>query len=114
MQTTCRGCGAFIPAGATACERCGWSAHPDRSGGESTFDRLAEDASWHGLWKWLWVFWTIAYPLLIVGADIQYGSNTAGRFASLLVAGSYAWPWLVGVITLGVLYTVTRPGERRD
>lgn len=105
-QAVCGGCGAYLPAGAEVCERCGWERRTV-VGGPDLVDRLG-DWSWHALWKWVWVFWTIAYSLFTIGAYIQYGGQYSGAFASLTVAGSLAWPWLVGVITFGVLYAVTR------
>ena len=106
-QTVCGGCGAYLPTGATFCERCGWAHAAPRDSG--MLDRLIDNGSWHGLWKWLWTFWTIAYPLLIIGDAISAGTDAAAQFASLFVAGTLFAPWIIGVITFGVLFTVTRP-----
>jgi hypothetical protein len=109
-RAVCGGCGAYLATGTAVCERCGWQASSLGEAGPTPelVERLF-GASWHGLWKWVWVLWTIAYPMLTVSAYVENGGQDSGAFASLLVAGSLAWPWLVGVITFGVLYTVTRP-----
>ena len=114
-RVTCSGCGAYLSPGLAVCERCGRAVpgatnHDER--GPDLIDRLFA-ASWHALWKWLWVFWTIAYPVLWVSALVTGGNqpplgSSTGVFDSFVVGGTFAWPWLVGVIVLGVLYTVTR------
>jgi hypothetical protein len=104
---TCGGCGAFLAPGAAICERCGWRARADDASPDDMFGRLAE-MSWHGLWKWLWVVWTIAYPIISVGDLLGTQGQPVAQFGILVVAGFSVWPWLVGVIVLGVLYTVTK------
>ena len=108
-RAVCGGCGAYLAPGAAICERCCWQASSLAEAGPAPdlIERLV-GASWHGLCKWVWVGWTVAYPLLTIAAYLQDGGQDSGAFASFLVAGSLAWPWLVGVITFGVLYTVTR------
>ena len=92
------GCGACLAPGAATCERCGWQATNLVETGPTpdVVERLV-GASWQGLWKWVWVFWTIACPLLTIGASIQNGGRrrcarritdvaTCGRWRYMLIS----------------------------
>ena len=63
------------------------------------------------LLKQVLAIWAVAYPILSIlpllsGGTSSTGSTAVGAFASLLVASALFFPWIVGIIVLGVLVLV--------
>ncbi len=59
------------------------------------------------LLKQLLGVWAIGYPILVLlpmlSSNGTAGGAVAGGIASLLVGGVLLWPWIIGIIVLGVL-----------
>jgi hypothetical protein len=67
----------------------------------------------HRIIRLLLTIWLVAYPV-VACTPILFGSLTGGRgggaiaFGGLIAGGLLLWPWLVGILVLGLLAILTR------
>jgi len=70
----------------------------------------------HRILKQLLGLWAIAYPILIIlplfstGGTSNAGATTVGVLGMIVVGSTLFFPWIIGLIVLGVLIFVTKPG----
>ena len=67
----------------------------------------------HQVLRLLLTIWLIAYPVIacgpvLIGSAAGGSSGGAAALAGLLVGGVLLWPWLVGVLVLGLLTVLSR------
>ncbi len=119
----CPGCAAPNTAGQAFCGSCGLDLRTDWV--QARPEPLAP--AWvqpppgyrprspiHGIMKALLVLWTIGYPIVSCSPLLAAGGSgtagaAAGGLASVIAASVLFFPWIVGVLILGVLTLVTKP-----
>lgn len=67
----------------------------------------------HQLLRLALTIWLVAYPLvsctpLISGMAVGGSSGAIGLLSSWFIGGFLWWPWIVGIIVLGLLALLTR------
>ena len=122
QRPRCPNCQAPNPAGQPYCGRCGtalgrppsdWvpSSSPDywasQPAGPSGFHKLA---------KGLLALWAIAYPIVSCSPLLASGGTAGGTavtgIAALVVGATLFFPWIVGLLILGILVMLSK-GEGR-
>lgn len=104
----CPHCGARLdrPASRAAAARSGPGQPVDvlvRREGRSAINRLL---------RTVLAVWLVAYPVLscgpiLIGASVGGGPGGGAVLAGVLAGGLLFWPWVVGVIVLGLLVLLT-------
>jgi hypothetical protein len=112
----CPICVRAVPVDATFCPNCGSSLGLPSGALPSTRVEViahGDQSFLHRFLKLLLAVWLVAYPIVacvpvIAGAATGGTAGGATIVAGVLAGGFLFWPWLIGIVVIGLLTVLSR------